>query len=387
MTYPLSYLAPVELGWGDLEVRIRTELEADVTQSHQVATLVELVEGGIVGETIWNVVDGSVTLDSTAASRGRLDLSIAGEEWVPTSRSSPLAPFGNELRVSRGVVVPGSHVELVRLGIFGIQTAVPSDSGGQLVTNVTGIDRSGRFTESPFEAPYTVASGTIGEDAILAVLQDVWTNFGYDFVTTNTPLLPLFAQESDDRWAFAQGIATALGCELYFTGTGRLTLQPIPTVGGDPVDEFSEGEGGVLVEISREWDRSPVYNRVIVTGENPEEGDDPVPRGVATDYYPGSSTNYDGPFGHKPMFWSYSGIHSDTEAQNAANGILLRTLGSPQNLSFSTLVNPSRRPGDLIRIRRERLGIDEDHIIDAITIPLTADGAMTAATRHAVTFA
>lgn len=383
MTYPQSYLAPVEPGWGDLPVVFKTELEADVRHSHTVATQVQVLRAdGSLGGTIWDVTDGSVVLDSTAASRAHVDVTIAGEEWAPTSKDSLLTPFGNEIKVARGVVVEGSHVELVRLGIFGIASASPSDSGEAITTTVSGIDRSWKFIDAPFEAPYTVAAGTLAETAILNVLHLAWADFPYRFVSTNDPLPALFAEEASSTWDFAQGVATAVGCELYFSANGRLILEPTPTGGGEAVDRFDEGEDGILLNIARQWDRDRVYNRVIVTGESTDVSGTP-PRAVATDGNWASPTFYDGPFGHKPLWWGSEFITTTAQAQIAANALLQRSLGAPDSLSFETLVNPSRRPGDLVRVRRERLGVDQDHLVDQITIPLGPEGGMSSQTRIA----
>ncbi len=50
--------------------------------------------------------------------------------------------------------------------------------------------------------------------------------------------------------------------------------------------------------------------------------------------------------------------------------MLARQLGTTQQVSFGTIVDAKREPGDIVRITRLG-GIDEDHVIDSLTIPLT----------------
>ncbi len=65
-------------------------------------------------------------------------------------------------------------------------------------------------------------------------------------------------------------------------------------------------------------------------------------------------------------------------------GILARELGTTQTVDFGTVTNPALEPNDVARVTRLRAGIDEDHIIDALTIGLDAAAAMTGRTRAIV---
>ena len=49
------------------------------------------------------------------------------------------------------------------------------------------------------------------------------------------------------------------------------------------------------------------------------------------------------------------------------------------------LVNPALEPDDLVQVTRTRAGLTaEAHIVDSVTIPLTAEGTMTGRTRAVV---
>lgn len=350
-----------------------------VTESHEVATRVEVLDDGEVTLTVDSTVDGTVTLDQAAQTRGRTDLTIADPDLVPADPAAPLAPYGNELRVYRGI--PG---ELVSLGVFRIDTATVDDTPNGLVIRVTGMDRSARMIDARFEGPYTIAAGTNYATAIQACAQAAWpaVTTSLTATTLTTPLL--VAEEGGDRWKFMQDLAAAIGMSLYFDGDGILTTRPVTSPTGVSIFALEEGAGGVLLTASRAWTRQGAYNRVIATGENPAEGAAPA-RGIATDDNPNSPTYYYGSFGKAPRFYSSQFLTTDAQAADAAQAILNRQLGTTQTVNFGGIVNPALEPDDLVTIRRQRAGIDEQHIIDQVTIPLTADGAMTGTTRASVT--
>ena len=353
-------------------------------QSHKLATLVEVVDGtsGGVVETL-GISDGSVTIDSTAAVRRTCELTVVDDGTlglVPTDAFSALAPYGNEVRISRGVERTNGDVELVRLGVFRIEKPTVSDTGESLEIRLSGMDRAKPFIDAVFEEPYQVASGTNVITAIEDVLTLAYPSTVMDFPTTTytTPLL--VAQEAEDRWAFAQGLATFIASELYFDADGTLVLRQIaqdPT----PVATFAEGEGGLLLEATADWDRENAKNKYIVSGENPGETGT-IPRGEAYDDDPDSPTYYGPPFGRNPDFYASEFVTSDTQAADAAAALLAKNLGVTKSIDFGVLVDPTLDAGDAVTITRERLGVSSEvHIIDQLQIPLTAEGTMSGKTR------
>ena len=359
---------------------------AAVRRSHLAVAQVEVLEDGAAIQTLTAdatrpaAITGTVTLDSRAASRGRFDLQLVDDGTlglIPTTAASLLAPYGHELRISRGLVLPNGSIEVVSLGIFRIDAANIDDSAASLTIGLSGLDRSARVIDAKFEEPYEVAAGTLVEAAILAGVQvaipDVVAIFpGVTFVTPH-----LRAEEGSDRWKFAQDMAKACGLELFFNGDGALTLAPL--AGGEPLTTLAEGEGGVLLTAARAWAREGTVNRVVVTGEN--TGEAAPARGVATDNDPASPTYYFGAFGKVPRFVASSFVVTDEQALAAATTLLQRQLGTTQNVNFGVIVDPALEPGDVARITRHRAGINEDHVLDAVTIPLAVTDAMTGTSR------
>lgn len=353
-----------------------------MTASYQSVSTVEILSQGTVIYSADTVTDGNVTLDQTAASRGRVDLTLIDDgngEISPTLPTDPLAPYGNEMRVRRGVRYPGGADETVGLGIFRIDDVEVIDTGDSLVVHIAGMDRSASVSDARFEDPYQVAAGTNYATAIQDVIEAGVVGFQYDFATTGLVTPALIQEEGADRWKFAQDMASAIGMTLYFDGDGVCVLRPVTQLGGDPVWSFAEGEDGLLIAATRRWTRQGAFNRVIATGEN--TGEATPSRGVATDTNPASPTFYGGPFGKNPTFFTSPLIITNDQAQSAAEAKLARELGTTQAINFGAIVNPALEPDDLVLITRERAGMNEHHIIDSLSIPLKADQLISGVTR------
>jgi len=360
-----------------------------LARPHEVVVRATLLDGGTETE-LPTVVDGSVSLNANAATRGSCELSIADDGtlgWIPTSSDSPLAPYGREVRIERGIRYYDGTTEFAPLGVFRIEDAGIDDSGSEIVVAISGLDRSARIIDAKFEEPYQIAAGTNYVDAILETIQAAWPDVPHDLPTTEyaAPAGGLPKEEGADRWQFCQEMAAACGMELYFDSLGVLVMRPVAQfVTGTAAWHLVEGEDGVLIRAGLQWSRQNSFNKSIVTGEN--IGDDgPPARGVAVDDNPLSPTYYHGPFGKVPDFYSSTEIISDAQAADVAAARLARQLGTTQSISFGAIVNPKLEPSQVVRVSRERAGIDqEDHVIDTLNLPLSSESEMTGATRATV---
>lgn len=330
--------------------------------------------------TVPAVTGGTVTLDQTAAIRARADLQLFDDgtlELVPTGAGSLLAPYGNQLIVRRGLVHTTGRVELVRLGTFRIEDTDVEESADGLLIQVSGLDYAAIVIDAKTETPMEIADGTTIEAAILALVAPALPVLVTDMPATGFTTPKLVAEEGSDPWELAQRIARAAGLTLYFDQDAVLTLRTPPA--GSPVRTISEGVNGVLLRASRRWTRVGAKNRMIATGENTGEAT-PV-RGVWTDTDPASPTQYGGPFGRVPEFFNSQIIQTADQADQAAAAEGAKVRGTTQEVSFGALVDPTLEPGDIVHIKRARAGIDENHVLDTVTIPLAPDGALDSRTR------
>ncbi len=355
-------------------------LEA-VRSSHRIVSQVEvLFDGDVLGP--FPATGGTVTLDGNANIRGSCDVAFVDDGTlglVPNAPTDALSVYGQELRVSRGIAYPDGSTELVSLGVLGIQDVDVNDTPQGVEIRVNGRDRSQKVTDARFEEPYQISAGTDHNTALVAVIAAGVADLSYDLSAVTATTAQLLAAEQDDRWAFAQEMVKTRGYLLYFNGDGDVVTEVIALPTGAAVVDLTEGEDGVLLSAGRRWTRDGTFNRVIATGENTGEG--APARGVATDDNPLSPTYYYGSFGKVPRFYTSSFITTDAQALDAATGILNKELGTSKTVNFGAIVNPALEPNDIVRIARERAGIDENHVIDSLTIPLAADEAMTGQTR------
>lgn len=385
-------------------MRVSTDtFDGIVAGSHLLITRVDVLYNRLVVAEGLPLVDGTVNYDRTAARLARFQGTFADPLRLPLDSSDIYTPFGYELRIWRGVGVdpgngdylyydgeqlfydgealtlgnPEATIELVALGTFPIQRSYID--GVSLVTDVTCEDRSRLVSDARFEDDYQIPAGMNVIEAVEAVITAGVDGLEYLLPSTSevTGLLTFTSQ--DDRWLAAQGMVRPLGMELFFDGLGRVNMRPTPTFADDPVKTIREGEGGNLVSIGIELDRTEAYNRVVAFSSN--AAIDPPVRGVATDEDPSSPTYYFGPFGKKPQFYSSPFIATQDQADSAAASILADELGVASGLSFSAVPDPRLECGDVVLFQRAALEVDDAHIVETLTIGLGPESPMFGTTR------
>jgi len=321
------------------------------------------------------VTSGQVTYDLKAARLARLSLTVADPLRLPVAADDILSPFGYELLVQRGVMLP-SGPELIPLGVFPIQNS--SADGVTLVSSIVAEDRSRLVSDARFESRYTIAAASNYATAIQAMIASRVDGLEYLFPST-TFTSPLLTFDSlSDPWEGANQMAKYMGNYLAFDGLGRLTSRPEPTFTATPVAEIVEGKN--MTSAVLDLDRTGAYNRVTATSNNASTGE--VFEATATDDDPSSPTYYFGTrFGKKPRGFYSEFIGSNAQAASAAASILAANLGVSRSVRFSAIPDPRLEVGDVVLLKRTQLGIDELHIIDTLTIGLGADSTMSGTSR------
>jgi hypothetical protein len=363
---------------------------AQLRGAHRMVTTCDVLFAGEVIAEDLKVAGGRIDYDRRASSLARCSVEFAEPLRLPDGGSTDvLSPYGYELQIRRGVKFRNGDTELVSLGVFPIQES--DIDGVTLRTSVSALDRSQRVRDARLEEPYEIPAGTLFEVALKALVSGLSEGgiavpstyvSGIEYSLTSppftTPLLVFDAQA--DRWDAAQSMATATGSELYFNGDGRLTMRLEPDVRtAASVWDVDEGVDGVLISASVARSRRSAYNRVVAYSTNASTGE--VFRGVATDDDPSSPTYYDGGFGRKPRFYASPLIASTAQAEASAASILRANLGVARSITLSAVTNPALEPGDVVRVARSSLGLDEVFVIDAMTIGLGPEDAMTVESR------
>ena len=179
------------------------------------------------------------------------------------------------------------------------------------------------------------------------------------------------------RWDAVNNLAKSLSAEVYVDPVGEWHLEKIQTGGWSPVDTFTTGADGVLVDGTQARDRRDIYNAVPLRWEGPKAG------GLVfvVDADPQSPTYWDGPFGRKPSSeQKVDTVTTEAQAIDAAKALLAQYKGFSATVRFTSLHNPLIEPGDVLEILVPDYKLHQLHVVDAINYQLAA-GSMQVETR------
>lgn len=348
-----------------------------IAKSHTIATRCDVLFNRETIATGLAVTGGTIDYDVNAAHQARVSyLTIADPDRVPVSSSDILTPYGYELLLWRGVKV-GTGSIMAPLGVFPIQTSLAD--GVTLLSTITATDRSKLVSDARFDGVYVVEAGTSVEEAIRDLIQDAAPGTEFLFPSTGWTTPRLVFGPGDDRLTVVKGLARDAGMVLYFDGLGVCVMRPVATYADEPVAHLSEGANMVTANVL--LDRGPAWNKVTAVSSNASLG--AQYSGEALDDDPTSPTYYYGPFGKKPKPQPYASsfFASDAQCEAAAASLLASRLGVAQTVSFSSWVNSRWEVSDVIQVTRSALDLDDLHILDTLSIGLSADSSMTGQCR------
>jgi hypothetical protein len=331
------------------------------------------------------ILAGDVQFDANADVRGTLDLTTSGEGRWPRFANDLLAPYGNEVFITRGIDYSNGTTVLVSQGyfrIYGVEQDEPPDGP----IRISARDRMSGIVDARLERPLQFTAGqTYGQvvdQLVFAVYPDAFIE--WDSGTDYSRLLGRVVVAEEDRYGFINDLMTALGKIWYWDYRGYLVVKSPPNP-GNPVWTVAAGKDGVLVSMGRELGREGVYNTVVATGE---AGDSTPPtRAVARDDNPDSPTYWLGRFGPVPKFFSSPLLTSNAQAATAARVQLSRSIGLPYNVEFQSVANPAIEPWDPVRItypeRVRSLNMQSEiHVIEQLKLGLTYADTTSAKTRE-----
>lgn len=367
---------------------ISDAFRAALLDGHQIATQVVAYTSdvGIAGlrpRRVLSVLDGTVDVDATAAIRRRAQVTLvqADEETERLFGDATrlISPYGNEIWLYRGIVLSGV-AELVPLGLFALSDVAADETRDGITIQADGYDRARRVARAKLTAPHTIAAGTNVATAIRSLIEAGVSGLAYSFATTAHTTPALTFDEGEDRWAVAQKLAASIGHELFFDANGVCILRSVPDPETDPVVwTFEEGEQATILAAGRRQSNEGAPNHWIVTGESSSAAT-PV-RGEAKDTNPDSPTYYLGRYGDVVETYRTELATTTQQAQDIAAALLRSSLGLPEQVAFTTIVNPALDVGDVIQLTRSRLGIAARYVMQTLSIPLAASGVMGATVR------
>ncbi|MFB7919232.1 DUF5047 domain-containing protein [Streptomyces sp. NPDC056061] len=345
-----------------------------LTTSHTMTATVRAMYDGAVTVADLPIVDGSVTVDRGSRVRRTVSLTVADPALLPWDAADPLAVYGQELIVSRGVRFTGGQTETTPLGTYRINSV----SGDTLVgpLTISGQSSECRLLDDKFMAPTTTRGYANCVEAITYLIRQTLPDAVIVNATSdarNPACAVTVWNANSDRWDAINEIALSMHADIYVDAVDRFVIADIPdALSSSVVWDIAEGEGGTLMSASRELSRTAVYNAVVASGENTASNSVPV-SAVAYDNAPTSPTRWGGPFGRSPKFISSALWTTVGQCQSAANYALFDATAPNVMTSITAIPNPALEAGDCLRISHS--GRHELFIAQAFTIPLTAEGS------------
>ena len=287
-------------------------------------------------------------------------------------------PFGGYCDLRRGVRYADGTTDVVRLGYLRVESVTYGAEGA--TADIALADRMAQIQDELLQYPVS-AEGYRPTDYATHLVQDV---FGNRITYSNN--VPAAAQPSLVGVTFdtdrAEAVATccrSVSSEGYFDTAGNWIIDPTPDPATTPpVWTIDAGVDGVMVQASESYDRTGVYNGVLIRGTNASGYHSIRVLVVVTD--PSSPFLWGGPYGRVLHIEESNTYPSAAAAQQAAQTMLNDQLGLVRSITMHAVPNPALAPGDVIEVVFPD-GRDETHVIDAIRIPLNAVDPVELATR------
>jgi len=360
------------------------EFKTAILSDHIVVSKAEVWNQGSKLTTL-NVDSGKVTVSVNSGVRRTCQVTLVTDRTidnlVPDSGFDILAPFGNELRLYRGVQFTNGSIEYVPLGVFVMTDVDISDTNDGVSISITGEDRSLIISRAKWTAPYQMVSGTL-EASLTAMLQNRWADVQTSFVTTNVTVnqIVLGTESNQDPWQDAVYLAQLVGYDLYFDVLGVAVLRPFPSLDASTVvAKYEEGAETLITSLDRSMSSKETYNGVIYTIEG-SQVTTPI-RVEIWDEDTTSPTYRYGVFGDAPTFVTTNVLATEAEAIKAATSLLNTYRGAQENINWDSIVDPTLDVNDVVYVKTAGSKTDRLVIIDQLDIPMSPLASMSAQAR------
>ena len=333
----------------------------------------------------FDIDTGKVSVTTSNAVRRSCEVHVStdrtSDNLVPDDGFDFIAPFGNQLRLYRGIQYTDGTEEYVPLGVFVITEVDVKDTNEGVSMVIRGEDKSIIVSRNKWTSAYQMVNGTL-EASLTALLQNRYADITTDFPVTNISVnqIVLGSDSNLDPWKDAVGIAQLVGYDLYFDVNGVCTMKQFPTLdAASVVATYKEGSGTTITSLDRKISTKETYNGVVYTVEG-SQVTTPV-RVEIWDEDPASPTYRYGVFGSVPTFVTTNLISTSAEAIKAASLLLNTYIGQQEVINFESIVDPSLDVNDVVYVNSEGAKVDRTVIIDSMDIPLEYTGSLNVATR------
>lgn len=325
------------------------------------------------------ITGGSVSADSGSKVRRSGSITVFGQ-WSddPLSR---LTPYGNRVRVQRGIRVATGVIEWMTLMTGRIdEESIKTESTEGLLT-LPLKDFMADIDDDRFDVTTQTNTAETVVAAITRLITETLPGTTVVDLTGSTQMCGSLDLQQD-RAGGIDKLATSIAAEAFFGRDGTFIIRPQPTLDDTPRWSLTVGESGNLISVERKRTRAGTYNRYVARGESNDTTGTAVvpPSASAIIDDPADPLRYGGPFGRKSRFYTSSLLTTVEQCQSAANAGLERVRGRNYDVSFTSLVNPALDEGDVIRSILPD-GVIRVHITDSVDYPLGPTDSQSVSTR------
>lgn len=343
---------------------------AALATSHEPYLLVEILDGQrqvLAVDPVY--LSGSVTADLTSRVARTCTITF-DESFYPFDPGALLAPYGNMVRVTRGIqFAEGTKFAWV-VFLGRIQDASLNSDG---TCTINAADPASDVIDVKFFDPENSQVGVSVEVEVARLISDAvpLATFG-TFDSFGVPVQPLTWQL--DRGQALDELATSVGAFWYCLADGSFVLRRYPwTVPNPPVVTYADGADGSIVSWAASRSRSMVYNSLTVTGER-LNGDEPV-YATAEDDNPNSPTYIFGNFGRRHQLLRLQTPASSGAARAAARDNLRRLTALVDAWSWQMAPDAALELGDTVSLDVAGRS-DIIQVVASYSIPLDLSGPM-----------
>lgn len=338
--------------------------------SHQPYLLVEVLDGDRnVLETDLTYISGNVNADLTSRVARTCTITFEQSRY-PFEPGDLLAPYGNMVRVTRGIEFAEGSRFAWTVFLGRIQEATLSSDGTCVIS---ASDPAVDVIDVKFLRPQNSNAGVLVEDEVRNLISDAipLATFG-TFDTFGIPVQQLTWQL--DRGQALDELATSVGAFWYCLADGSFVLRRYPwTVPNPPVVTYADGPGGSVTGWAATRSRNLVYNSLTVSGER-LNGDTPV-YATASDDNPASPTYIFGNFGRRHQLLRLQTPASQGAAQGAASDNLRRLSALVDAWTWTMTPDAALELGDTVSLNVAGRS-DIIQVVSSYTMPLDLSGPM-----------
>lgn len=331
-----------------------------VRQSHMVACHFSVVPSNPADEVRFLAISGTYTQDRTSSTGSRLSLKIPLDGMVRADGTPSISPYGDRIKVWRGIIAPDGMAWTAQLGVFRVDSIsldYPTSS-----IDVEASSLMSMVVDSLFTQPRLIRNDADKAVVIRELITEATDGWSFRADETNS----LGAIYNRSRVDAVNELATALGVDVGFNNVGQIRLKPTPTADDDVVWEINAGDDGVVVSYGTDFDRADSYNGVVAEGRSPYGR--PI-RYLATITNPDDPMRWGGPFGEIPIYYESELLRNVNDCQTAAEARLYDGVGKARRVEITCAAHSGLEAGDSVMLKT--MGGNEVKVIcDQIRMPL-----------------